>query len=286
MKFNNIAVIGLGLIGGSLCRALKDSGRVEKVIGIDSDKSVIDYALYNEIIDGGTTSFMRGLGDSEIAVICTHVKSIPGVAEDIYTLLPDGCILTDVGSVKEKIVSDVESSLPDNLFYVGGHPIAGTENCGISNSDKALFRDKKVFLTPTSSTDSKALEKISNMWETVGSNIFTLSPGLHDSIFSLVSHLPHVVAYSLVNSVLMNSEVDDIFEYAGGGLRDYTRVASSSPEMWKEIFVMNRENVLHAIRGFKNSIEEIESAIESGDEKRLLAHLSRAAKANREDKDR
>lgn len=276
MRFNNISVIGLGLMGGSLCKALKNSGHVKKVTGVDADKSVVDYALYNDFIDEGTTSFMRGVDAADIVIICTHVDSIANIAEDIFDLVPDGCVVTDVGSVKWEIVKKIDAFVPDGKFFVGGHPIAGTEKSGIANSDPALYGEKRIFLTPTGSTAEQAVEEVREMWETVGGVVSELDPSVHDRIFSLVSHLPHVVAYSLVHSVLAGGDIDNIAEYGGGGFRDFTRIASSSPEMWKEILLMNRQNVLDAIKRFRKSFEEMEYALQNSDDKALMDLLSRA----------
>lgn len=281
MKFDNISVIGLGLIGGSLCRALRNSGQVGNVTGIDADKSVIDYALYNGFADSCTTSFIRGVDVADIVVICTHVDTIAEIAGDIQDLVPSGCVITDVGSVKGEIVRRVHTSLPQGIFFVGGHPIAGTENPGIRNSDAELFRGKRIFLTPVAENGEEHVEKVRDMWELAGGVVSEIPSDVHDRIFSLVSHLPHITAYSLVDAVSASSEVENIFEYAGGGLNDFTRVASSSPEMWKEILLMNRDNVLNAVKIFRKSLGNIESALEAGDEQALLDFLKKVSEIKR-----
>lgn len=285
MRFNNISIIGLGLIGGSLCKALRNSGHVKKITGVDADKSVVDYALYNDFIDEGTTSFMRGVDVADIVVICTHVDTIVNIAEDILPIVPDGCVVTDVGSVKGEIVKRIEAFVPYGKFFVGGHPIAGTEKSGITNSDPKLYRGKRIFLTPTPSSGEQVVSEVREMWETAGGRVSEIDPAVHDRIFSLVSHLPHVVAYSLVDSVLSNSEVENTVEYAGGGFRDFTRIASSSPEMWKEILLMNRKNVLEAIKRFRKSFDEVEYALENSDEKALLDFLTRASETKKGSED-
>lgn len=279
MKFRNITVIGLGLIGGSLCRALLRSGISERITGIDAEKSVVEYASYNGFVNSATTSFMRGVSSSEIVVIATHVDSVVQIAHSIYKWIPDGCIITDVGSVKEVIVRGIESSIPENISFVGGHPIAGTENSGITSSDPDLFADKRVFLTPGKRTPPRAVERIAMMWEAAGSTVSEIDPKEHDEIFALVSHLPHAVAYSLVNTVISSGDLERLVGYAGGGFRDFTRIASSSPEMWKAIFMMNRDNLMEAVRLFKNSLGEIEEALESSDAEKLLEILSRVREA-------
>ena len=274
MKADKITVVGLGLIGASVCRAAKKYGASVEVVGIDPDASVREYALQNGIVDICQED-VKVKNDSSLVVVATYVDSIADTVGDIATHLEKGSIITDVGSVKSDVVDSVEKNLSDEISFIGSHPIAGSENPGIRNSDPDLFRDCNVVITPTQKTKDEAIDTVSNFWKKLGSKVIKMEPGLHDRIFAYVSHLPHVVAYSLVNS-LDSSDIEDIFSYSGGGLRDYTRIASSSPEMWKTIFVQNRESVLESIKNFKQNLELIESAIKNDDLKSLQALLENA----------
>lgn len=281
MEFNKITIVGLGLIGGSLAKALKESNQVGTVVGIDTNEETIKYAFDNEIIDEGASSLNEVVYGSDIIVIATYVGMIEDTAKSVFDVATDKAIITDVGSVKSSVVKKIEADLPDNLHYVGGHPIAGTENSGVQFADSDLFKGRRCILTPTDKTASEAKSKVKSMWELVGSQVFEVGPETHDHIFGIVSHLPHVVAYSLMNSVLNAQDSEQVMDFAGGGLKDYTRVAASSPQMWTEIFKANKEQLLSAISSFKNSLQIIESAIESEDFEALKTELEKAASAKR-----
>lgn len=260
--FNKVAIIGLGLIGGSLAGALKQSGKVKNVVGIDKDKESLDYAVKNGVIDEGYLKIDNNISDSEVVIIATYVDSIPRVASELSAVISEKTVVSDVGSVKSKVVAEVEKIFNGN--FVGAHPISGTENSGVKFSNPELFKNKNCILTPIYNTDSNATEKVENLWELAGSKVLKMSPLEHDQVFSFVSHLPHVVAYALINSV---SDVDNsnLFSFAGGGLKDFTRVASSSPEMWTSIFMENKDELLKSISSFKNQIGLIEKALADDD---------------------
>lgn len=277
MKLNSVAVIGLGLIGGSVCRAVKEFDSDIEVVGIDTDKRVIDYALKNKILDTGSTELREEL-NSDLVIIATYVDRIVETFEKVLPFLKDGCVVTDVGSVKSAVVEKIENMQNGGFYFLGSHPIAGSENPGIENSDEHLFRDKNVIVTPTGNTSEVALELVSSFWKSLGCNVIELDPEKHDEVFAYVSHLPHVIAYSLINAVSSSDVVDNIFLYSGGGLNDFTRIASSSPEMWNTIFIENKEKILDSINRFKESIEKTESAIKNSNLKELMMILENAKK--------
>lgn len=276
MDFSKITIIGLGLIGSSLAWGLKKSSRVGEVFGVDIDKKAVDYAISEGIIDNGSEEIKKGIDQSRVVVIATHVGLIPRLAKSVSSIASAGTIITDVGSIKRRIVEEIEDSLPSYLYFVGGHPIAGTELSGIWAADFRLFQGKRCILTPTSKTNSEALNSIKDIWESVGAHVFTMDAEAHDRVFGFVSHLPHVIAYALINAVASIKEPDNILDFAGGGLRDYTRIGSSSPDMWSDIFLGNRENTLEAIYGFKRVLENIEGLIKAGDKERLKEELKKA----------
>lgn len=279
MDYSKITIIGLGLIGGSLAWALKRSGSVGEVCGVDSDGSAIEYALRENIIDVGLKDFGDAVTNSDVIVIATHVGVIPEIAKSLAPILTPYTTLTDVGSVKARVVMEIEGILPESIGFVGGHPISGTERSGVVNSRYDLFRGRKCILTPTVNTSDEALAKVRRLWESVGAKVYTMTPEAHDRVFAYVSHLPHTVAYALLNSVgSQEGRNREFFEFAGGGLRDFTRIGESSPEMWSDIFLANREDVLAAIADFKSEIEKIRVAIEKGDLKTLRGLLSRAVR--------
>lgn len=265
MIFKKVAIIGLGLIGGSLAGALKHSRQVKVVIGVDTDQTTLDYATENGIIDVGFTKSDSNLADADVIIIATYVDLIPKVALELKNLISQNTIVSDVGSVKSSLVNKVSKILGEKYQFVGAHPISGTENSGIKFSAPDLFKNKKCILTPAVNSDPEAIDKIETIWKLAGSTIIKTSPERHDLIFSYVSHLPHVVAYSLVNSVSDVEDDSDLFTFAGGGLKDFTRIASSSPEMWTSIFMENKQQLLKSISEFKKQVDLIEKALTTND---------------------
>jgi prephenate dehydrogenase len=279
MNFSKITVIGLGLIGGSLAWALKRAGNVGVVYGVDIDDATIEYAIREHIVDSGSRDLRAGVDDSDVVVIATYVGIIPKIAKSLASILSPKTAVTDVGSVKAKVVTEIEGMLPRAVSFVGGHPISGTERSSIFHSSADLFKGKRCILTPTVNTNDQALATVRNLWESIGAKVDTMTPEAHDRVFAYVSHLPHAVAYALLNSVAsQEGGASEIFDFAGGGLKDFTRIGQSSPEMWSDIFVANREDVLAAIVDFKEEIEKIRVAIENGNLKRLKVILSNAAR--------
>ena len=277
MLFDKVTIVGLGLIGGSLAWALRESGEVRTVCGVDSDPGSVDYAVETGIIDEGSTDAAEAVPGAEVIVAATYVGTIPDTVRALIPHADDGALITDVGSVKAGIVREIESFIPGRLEFVGGHPIAGTENSGVRNAVLGLFSGKRFILTPTAKTPETAKKKIRALWKLAGSDIYEMDPDSHDRVFGLVSHLPHAAAYALVDAILSSEDPDTLFDFAGGGLRDYTRVASSSPEMWAGIMTANKDNVLGAIRQLKESLSKIESALEKGDREALLRIFNAAA---------
>jgi prephenate dehydrogenase len=279
MNYSKITVIGLGLIGGSLAWALKRAGNVGVVCGVDIDNGAIDYAIREHIIDVGSRDLRDAVNNSDVVVIATYVGTIPKIAKSLASILSPNTAVTDVGSVKAKVVTEVESVLPKDVGFVGGHPISGNERSGIFHSSADLFKEKKCILTPTVNTSEESLVRVRRLWESVGAKVYTMTPEAHDRVFAYVSHLPHTVAYALLNSVAsQEGRTSEIFDFAGGGLKDFTRIGESSPEMWSDILVANRENVLAAIVDFESEIEKIRVAVEKGDLKGLKDVLSNAAR--------
>ncbi|HSG29926.1 MAG TPA: prephenate dehydrogenase/arogenate dehydrogenase family protein [Thermodesulfobacteriota bacterium] len=263
MQFNKIIIIGLGLIGGSLALALKKSGQVKHVVGVDVLPESVEIALRKGIIDEGQVGIDEVVYDSDIVVIATHVGSIVDIARAIS--VSDSTVVTDTGSVKENIVNEIENSC--NLRFIGSHPIAGTEKSGVSNVVDGLFKDKITIITPTNNSTSEATETVTRMWTVIQSKVIRLSAQKHDEIFAHVSHLPHVCAFSLVNSLIKKDST--LFNYGGGGLKDFSRIAESSPDMWVDIFIYNKDEILKAIDEYKDSLSEIENYIKKSDKKSL-----------------
>jgi prephenate dehydrogenase len=281
MTFEKVAVVGLGLIGGSLSAALRDSGEVGEVFGVERDSESLRFALENGIADAGSSEIGPGISGSEIVVVATYVDTIAQVAEEVSGVVSPDTVVCDTGSVKAPAVREMEKG-PRNIRFVGAHPVAGKETSGVRESDPALFSGKKCVVTPVESTCPEALSMVKTLFSLAGSEIVEMDPESHDEIFSLVSHLPHAVAYSLVSAVASSGGERNLFDFSGGGLADFTRVSESSPEMWAGIFIENREAVLRAIRSFAGKLGEIEKAITSGNVEHLETLLREARDSKRD----
>ncbi len=257
-----VLIIGVGFMGGSLALALKESGYEEKILGIDLREESLELAKERGVIDSGWTSLGEcDLGDVKTIVLATPVGAYRSIAEELARRKAHHALITDLGSVKGRLVIDLESVLGER--FVGGHPIAGTEKSGVAHSRGDLFRGKKVILTPTGRTDRSAYRTVREMWERVGAEVEDMDPFLHDWVFGAVSHLPHAVAFALIDAIIQMSDEIDLFEYPGAGFRDFTRIAGSDPVMWRDIFLENRENTLKAIDVYIGSLKKLRDLVES-----------------------
>lgn len=266
MIIERLTVIGVGLIGGSFARALREAGAVGTIVGVDTDRDNLNQALSLGIVDEITPDVARGVRDAQVVFVSVPVCSIPMVVREIAPFLPPGCIVSDGGSVKSAIVRECEALMPPGCAFVGGHPIAGTEHSGAAAAFAALFTGKRCILTPTPATDAGACDTMARLWRSAGANVCSMEPGHHDRIFAEISHLPHVVAYALVHAVgTADVEGENVLSYSAGGFRDFTRIASSDPVMWRDITLMNRAALLTSIDGFSASLAELRRRIDCSD---------------------
>lgn len=273
--FKGILIIGLGLIGGSLALSLKKQGYNGKIYGYDLNSSRIEKALELKAIDEGFNRFEEMPWDNiDLVILSTPVKTFIDIANRIKPFLKDDTVVSDVGSVKGDLVLKLYEILKPHVF-VGVHPIAGTEKEGIENAVADLFKNARLILTPVGE-DKEKIEKVEKLWKDLGSKTEVMDPHLHDFVFASVSHLPHAIAFALVDSLITLSKETgiDLFKYPGGGFKDFTRIAASSPTVWKDIFLENKENILHTIDVFLNSLEKLKDAIKEEDEKKILEILS------------
>lgn len=278
--FKKLTIIGVGLIGGSLSMALRKKGMAGEIVGVGRSISSLELAVKLDVIDKFTTDPASGVMDADLVVIATPVASIAGIVKKIAPYLKEGAIVTDVGSVKGAIVSEAEKLIPSGVHFVGGHPIAGTEESGVSAAFPTLFEKHKCILTPTAKTDKEALNKVKEIWEAAGSDVIIMDAAKHDSILAAVSHLPHVIAYSMVNTVDGVKDFDEsILNYSAGGFRDFTRIASSSPEMWRDICLINKEAVLDMITRFEKSLARLKGYIKDSDGHEIVKEFDKSKKA-------
>ncbi len=275
----HMAVIGVGLIGGSFALAMRESGAVGAITGIDSDSGNLQTALDMGIVDRVATAPSEAVAEADIVFISTPVCSIIPIAKEIAPFLKPGCIVTDGGSVKELITGECEMAMPPGVFFVGGHPIAGTEHSGVAAAFPSLYRDRRCILTPSEKTPRHALDTISLLWQAAGAEVSVMEPGHHDRIFAEISHLPHIVAYALVHAVgSADVEGENVLSYTAGGFRDFTRIASSNPVMWRDIALMNRTAILKSIDSFSASLSELRERVENSDTEGLASFFTLAKK--------
>lgn len=277
IHFNKVAIIGAGLIGGSLAMVLRQKGISSQIIGIGRGIKNLETAKKLGVVNSYTQDVQEGVKDCDLVVVATPVASIVKIVKDILPFLKNGAIITDVGSVKKAVVDEIEGFMPEKVFFIGGHPIAGTENAGVEAAFPTLFQNRKCILTPTKKTDKIALESVKAIWEAAGSQVILMERERHDKILASVSHLPHVVAYALVNAVADMTDLDEnIIAYSAGGFKDFTRIASSPPEMWRDICLLNRDAILDMIKRFKARLSKLEMLIEAKDGEGIYGEFERA----------
>lgn len=272
-----VAIIGLGLIGGSLGKALKIKNPDLRIVGIDVKSEIINMAKELEIIDVGTTSLEKGVCNAELIFLAVPIQVIPEVCRRMIPYLHNGAIITDVCSTKENIITFMEEKLPDTAYFVGGHPMAGSEKWGLEGVDELLFENAAYILTPNKNTNNQALEKVKSFVESLGARVIFLSPEEHDRKVAAVSHLPHIIASTLMNTVgRLENEKAGYFPLAAGGLRDTTRIAASNSELWCAILLENEKIILPLIKEFKKSLNQFERAIKKQSPKTLKKLLVQA----------
>ncbi len=277
--FNRVTIIGVGLIGGSIAKVLREKNLVGEIYGIGRTEENLQKAKSLGLIDQYFLRATEDLRESDLIIISSPVGTFLQIAKEIGPYLKERAIVTDVGSVKGDLVGKIEEVLPEKINFVGGHPIAGKESSGIESSSGDLFKGAKCILTPTQRTDKWSLDIVKSLWEEAGSNVILMDPHLHDRVFAAVSHLPHVIAYALVNTVArMDFEGADSLSLSGKSFKDLTRIALSPPELWRDICLYNRDNLLNAINSFENILKIIKEYIEKGDGAGLFKEFVEAKK--------
>lgn len=264
-SFNKISIIGVGLIGGSLGLALKEKKLNFKIVGIDKQE-IIEKAIAREAIDEGTVNLEEGIEEADIVIIATPVKTILNILTQINPFLKKGCLVTDTGSTKQQIVQKANKVLSKDVFFIGGHPMAGSEKCGIESANPHLFQDRTYILTPTKKSNLIAIEKIFSLIKMIDANRLILDPLEHDRIVGAVSHLSQIIAVSLINTIgelALRGNNNNYFKAIGEGFKDMTRIASSPYKIWEDICETNQENILKMIQEFRNYLGVIEDKLKN-----------------------
>jgi len=277
MLFDRLVIAGVGLIGGSLGLAARERGLVREVVGFGRTEANLKVALERGLISAYTFDPAEAARGADLFLLAVPVEATRSTMEKFIPHLLPGCIITDAGSTKEQVVKTLEQLLPPTLPCVGAHPIAGTEHSGAAAAFATLFEKRLCILTPTSRTDRTALARVRTLWEGVGMRVEEMDLHTHDQVLARVSHLPHMIAFSVMNAVLDTQVAGvDLLPYAGGAFSDLTRVAASPVEMWRDICTSNREALLSAITEFEIALSRVKTAVATSDGEMLSNAIERA----------
>ncbi len=280
--FNRLIIAGVGLIGGSLGLAVRERGLVGEVVGFGRTEANLKIGLERGCIDAYTFDPAEAARGADLLLLAVPVAATRRVLEQFIPHLPPGCIITDAGSVKEQVVTVLEELLPASLPCVGAHPVAGTEQAGAGAAFASLFENRLCVLTPTPRTDPAALARVRELWQAVGMRVEEMDMRVHDRVLARVSHLPHMIAFSVMNAMLANPLADvDALAYAGSAFHDLSRVAASPVEMWRDICLENRQALLAAVTEFEAALADFKAAIAGADDQRL-AEMMAVARTERQ----
>ena len=282
--FKKVCIIGCGLIGSSLARAIKKFNLSEKIVSSNRSDIVNKKVLGLKIVNDSSSDTQKMANDSDLIVIATPLSSYKNVILKIKNSLKSGTILTDVGSVKEGVISLVEKAIPKDVSWIPSHPIAGTEESGPEAGFSELFKNRWCILTPSKKAKEKDINTLKSFWKKIGSKVDIMNAKQHDYILSITSHIPHLVAYNIVNTSMniQKEKQSAIIKYSAGGLRDFTRIAASNPIMWRDIFIQNKKNTSKEIEKFIANLEDLKNAIKNEDGKKLEKIFIKTKKIRKE----
>jgi cyclohexadieny/prephenate dehydrogenase len=275
--YEKVALIGLGLIAGSMGLAMKRAGLAGSIVGHAHTAKSRETALELGLVDAVFETAVEAAADADLVVLCVPVGVMGTVAAQIRPALKAGATVSDVGSVKAKVIEMVGEHLPDNVHFVPAHPIAGTENSGPNSGFAELFDKKWTILTPSPDTDEGEVAKLREFWEALGANVDIMEPEHHDMVLAVTSHVPHLIAYTMVGVADDLERVTDseVINFSTGGFRDFTRIAASDPTMWRDVFLNNKEATLSILGRFTEELFDLQRAIRHGDGDQLFDHFTR-----------
>ena len=276
--FEQLGLIGCGLMGGSFALALKKAGLVKRVVGYSKSPSTTDRARQLGVIDVEAPSALLAVAGADIVLVAVPVSATEATLKSIRHLVTPQMLIMDVGSTKSDVVQAARRALRDQVgSFVPAHPITGREVSGVEHADAELYSGRQVILTPTERTLTVQLQRAEQVWTALGCRVTSMSPESHDEAFAAVSHLPHLLAFSLVNSITSQTQADTFLSLAGPGFRDFTRIAASDPKMWRDVLLANREELLAQSKLFQQALAQLESAIRSDDVQALEDMLTLAS---------
>lgn len=269
--FNRLALIGVGLIGSSLARVVRREAIAAEIIGADTSSSARSDLAELGICDRVVSHAAEAVRGADLVIVCTPIGAYAEVGQEIAPHLAPGTILSDVGSVKQAVMRDLAPVVPDHVRFIPGHPIAGTEHSGPKAGFAELFEGRWCILTPPSGSDEAAVERLAELWRRAGSTVELMEPGHHDQVLAITSHLPHLIAYTIVGTAFGLEELTrrEVIKFSASGFRDFTRIAASDPVMWRDIFLNNRDAVLEMLSRFTEDLTALQRAIRWGEGEKL-----------------
>jgi prephenate dehydrogenase len=275
-----IVIFGVGLIGGSVALALKKAGSTAQITGVGRSTESLQTALHLGVIDAASTNLAQAVSDADLILIATPVAQTPVILSAIKPHLGTDTIITDAGSTKSDVLSYASDVLAERASqFVGGHPIAGAEKSGVTAANADLFRSKNVILTPTTKNSAEAISRVKTLWQLCGANVSEMTAETHDSVFAAVSHLPHLLAFALVDDIASRPNAEQLFSFAASGFRDFTRIAGSHPEMWRDISLANKTALLAELTAYQAELVQLKKLLEAEDGAGLQALFERASTA-------
>ena len=282
--FNKVCIIGCGLIGSSIARAIRKNHLSSKIVSSNRSDSVNKKVIELKIVDDSSSDTKKMAEGSDLIIIAAPLSSYEDIISKIKNSLKSGTILTDVGSVKENVINLIEKDVPANVSWISSHPIAGTEESGPEAGFSELFKNRWCILTPSKKAQEKDIKLLEAFWKKIGSKVDIMEAKQHDYILSITSHMPHLIAYNIVNTSLniQDEKESVIVKYSAGGLRDFTRIAASNPIMWRDIFIQNKKNTSKMIDKFIEGLEDLKKAIENEDGKKLEEIFTKTKKIRKE----
>lgn len=279
MNVDNICVVGVGLIGGSFAKALKQAGFAGTITGVMRSEAKAQQAIELGVIDNASMDLAAAAAASDVIMLAVPMLSMREQLEKIAPVLRPHTIVTDAGSVKQPFINDARATLPYLNRVVPGHPIAGKEKSGLDAIDATLYTDHRILLTPLPETDQDAVDVVRSLWELTGGIVESLNPAYHDEVLAATSHLPHVLAFAMVDMLASRQEKGEIFRYAAGGFRDFSRIASGETIMWRDICLTNKEPLIKAIEELEAHLSVVKKAIADSDSDTIEAVFKRAREA-------
>jgi len=279
-KLKKIVIFGVGLIGGSVALALKKAGSAAQIIGVGRSTESLQSALDLGVIDVACSDIAQAMLNADIVLIAAPVAQTASILTSIKPALAANTVVTDAGSTKSDVLACAQEILGEQFSqFVGGHPIAGAEKSGVTAATTDLYRNKNVVLTPTEATNADAVQRVRELWQHCGANVTEMPAATHDSIFAAVSHLPHLLAFALVDDIASRQNAEQLFGFAASGFRDFTRIAGSHPEMWRDISLANRTALLNEITAYQDELSRLKQMLELSDGDALHALFDRASTA-------